>query len=110
MARPLAAERRRTARVLREVTGASLEAFVGDWRTQNVIIRELEVIGEAARHLPERFRDAHPDVPWRTMVAMRNILIHAYPDVDLAQVWQAATVAIPRLLVYLEPLLPPEEM
>jgi uncharacterized protein with HEPN domain len=58
---------------------------------QSAIIRQLEIIGEATKHLSAAFRGNHPDIPWQKMAGMRDILIHAYDAVDLDEVWNAAT-------------------
>jgi uncharacterized protein with HEPN domain len=55
---------------------------------QNTVVRELEIIGEATRSLPEEFRREHPDIEWGDIIAMRNRLVHAYFDVDLNVLWE----------------------
>jgi len=61
----------------------SYEMFVSDKRTINAVIRSLEVLGEAAKHIPPSFRKKHPDIPWGKMAGMRDVLIHDYMGVDL---------------------------
>ena len=56
---------------------------------QDAVVRCLEVIGEATKRLSQDFRDRHPEVPWRAMAGMRDLLIHAYDRVDLEEVWEA---------------------
>jgi uncharacterized protein with HEPN domain len=56
---------------------------------QDALVRCLEVIGEATKRLSQDFRDRHPEVPWRAMAGMRDLLIHAYDRVDLEEVWEA---------------------
>jgi uncharacterized protein with HEPN domain len=72
-------------------------AFAGDEVAQTAVIRWIEVIGEAARGLSEAVRRAHPEVPWRQMVAMRNVLIHGYFDIDVELVWSVAQNDLPKL-------------
>lgn len=61
----------------------------------------------AAKWLSSRFRDSHAGIPWRQMCGMRDVLIHAYDQVDLGRVWLTATTSVPELSAYLKPLLPP---
>jgi uncharacterized protein with HEPN domain len=71
-------------RVERHLAGVSREEFFEGELVQDAVVRQLEIIGEAARNLPEDFRKQHPDVPWGQIVGMRNRLVHAYFQVGLA--------------------------
>ena len=64
---------------------------------QDAFVREIEIIGEAARHVDENFCKQHPQVPWVDMVGMRNKLIHDYFEVNMPMVWDVATKDIPAL-------------
>jgi uncharacterized protein with HEPN domain len=79
------------------VAGVSERQFRERQIVQSAVIRELEVIGEAARNLSEQFRSDHPEVGWLDIVAMRNRLIHAYFDVDLNVVWEVVRDDLPGL-------------
>lgn len=68
------------------------------------IVKDVEIIGEAASRTANATCDAHPEVPWAQIVAMRNRLIHAYFDVDLQVVWDTVTIDLPQLITVLEPL------
>ena len=72
------------------------------------IIRTLEVIGEAAGKVSQDFRDAHPEIPWKDLISMRNRLIHEYFQIDLDKVWDTVQKDIPSLIRLIEPLVPPE--
>jgi uncharacterized protein with HEPN domain len=72
--------------------------------TQAATVRWLEVLGEAAANVPDDLRANHADIPWRQIVGMRNILIHAYPDVLPDRVW-AAVEQLPELQRKLEAIL-----
>jgi uncharacterized protein with HEPN domain len=61
------------------------------------VISWIEIIGEAARGITDELREAHPEVPWRRMVAMRNVLIHGYFDIDVDLVWSVAENDLPKL-------------
>ncbi|MBE7444887.1 MAG: DUF86 domain-containing protein [Planctomycetia bacterium] len=63
------------------------EAFCADRKTQDAVIRNLEVIGEAAGNLPEQIQKAAPEVDWRKIKGLRNILIHEYFGINLPIVW-----------------------
>ena len=63
----------------------------------DAVIRNFEIIGEASVHIPHAFRSAHPDIPWKQMAAMRNILIHEYFGVNVGTVWQTVQVRLPAL-------------
>ncbi|MDF1581165.1 MAG: DUF86 domain-containing protein [Desulfuromonadales bacterium] len=68
--------------------GMSFETFSNDKKTVNAVIRSLEVVGEASKHIPIDFRDEHPEIPWKQMAGMRDVLIHDYMGVDLMTVWK----------------------
>ena len=63
------------------------EAFLADPMTQDAVIRNLEIIGEAAKRVPEASRARAPHLPWREMAGMRDKLVHDYFGVDLELVW-----------------------
>ena len=72
------------------------------------MVREMEIIGEATKRISEGFRSAHPEIPWKKMAGMRDVLIHAYDEVDLDEVWNVSQNAIPELIAMIEPLAPAE--
>ena len=80
--------------------GMDREAFLADLRTQDAVIRNLEIIGEAARNVQRHdpaFVAAHPEAPWAIAYRMCNVLSHGYADVDLGIVWSTAETALPDL-------------
>ncbi|MCX5977666.1 MAG: DUF86 domain-containing protein [Coprothermobacterota bacterium] len=85
------------------------ERFLRDTQRQDSVIRRIEIIGEAARRISPKMREACPDIPWDAMIGMRNLMIHDYDDVDLQVVWRTVQHDLPSLIVRLEPLLPAEE-
>ena len=84
--------------------GMSYEIFAADKKTVNAVIRCLEIIGEATKHIPISFRKKHPDLPWSNMAGMRDVLIHDYMGVDLKTVWKVAQERLPELKPLLEGL------
>ncbi len=83
-------------------------AFLGDPLLQAAVAYKLAVIGEAAGHLSEEFRDAHAVIPWQRIRGLRNHLIHAYGDVDQLAVWRILQHELPALLAYIDPFIPAE--
>jgi len=58
---------------------------------QNWIVHHLQVMGEASRTLSEKFRNAHPEIPWQKIIGMRHVLVHDYFGIDLDIVWRVVT-------------------
>jgi len=79
--------------------------FLEDELIQVWIVHHLERIGEAAARLGREFHEAHPQVPWREMVAMRNLLVHEYFSVDLEEVRETAVRDLPLLKAQIQTLL-----
>lgn len=68
--------------------GMDFAAWQKDQKTIDAVVRNLEIIGEAATHIPNRVQEAYADIPWSKMRSIRNILIHEYFGVDIEIVWQ----------------------
>jgi uncharacterized protein with HEPN domain len=76
---------------------------------QAAVERKLEIIGEASRGVSTTFREAHPEIPWRMIIAQRNVIAHEYGEIKQEKLWLVATESIPELIAALEPLIPPIE-
>ncbi len=68
----------------------------------SALIRQIEIIGEAATKISNDVREQLPEIPWRSMIGMRNMLIHMYDDVNLDTVWYTIRFSIPKLIEDLE--------
>lgn len=77
--------------IQRFLEGVSEDEFYKNVEKQDAVLRRLEIIGEAVKHLPDEIREDHPDVPWRQIAGMRDIIIHEYFGITLAMVWVVAT-------------------
>ena len=83
------------------------KSFLADPMIQDAVIRNLEVIGEASRRVGAEYQAAHPEIPWREMAGLRNILIHDYESVNLEKIWQVVEKELPSVKGALEKILPP---
>ena len=95
-------------KVDRYTEGMSLEDFRGDEKTVDAVVRNISVIGEAARHVPVEIRERYPDVPWLEMRGMRNVVVHEYASVSIPIVWQTAKRNLPPLVRMLQEILEKE--
>jgi uncharacterized protein with HEPN domain len=93
--------------VVRAVRGRTFAEYAADEDLRLAIERRIEIIGEAANRVSQEFREAHSDIPWRKIIAQRNVLAHEYGEVQDEILWRVATVSIPELITLLEPLIPP---
>ena len=92
-----------SAKAIRRFTdGVSREAFKQNEEKYEAVNRKFEIIGEAARRLSPEARNLFPEIPWKLVTAMRNILIHDYDDVDLDVVWDTIQRDVPTLIAHLE--------
>jgi uncharacterized protein with HEPN domain len=84
-------------RIEQYVAGMNEEAFRADRKTVDAVVRNLEVIGEAVKQLPDAVRDLSPQIEWRRIAGLRDILIHAYFGVDEVIVWDIVQTKVPAL-------------
>jgi len=85
--------------------GVSEDGFKRDIGTQDKVLRRIEIIGEAVKGLPDDFIDIHPEVPWRQIASMRDLIIHEYFSIDIDLVWEIVKKKLPELKSKIETML-----
>lgn len=91
-------------KVLNYTDGFDQAGFVTSGLTYDATLRNLELIGEAATHIPDEVRAKYPDIPWRMIIATRNRLIHGYLGIDDDTLWSIVRDDVPNLLTQLRSL------
>ncbi|HOF86627.1 MAG TPA: DUF86 domain-containing protein [Armatimonadota bacterium] len=96
-------------RAIEYTAAISDEDFADDTLIRDATAHAISLIGEAARHLSDDFRQSHADIPWPRIISMRNRLIHAYGDVDVDIVWDTVQRDLPMLIARITPLVSADE-
>src|SRR3546814_62219 len=99
--------REAAARIRMYLDGLDYAGFLGDIRTQDAVVRNLEILGEAAKRLSPEFRAHHPQIEWSQIAGMRDRLIHHYFGVNWEIVWNVVQERLPDLIEHLD--LPTED-
>lgn len=84
------------------------DAFAADRKTLYAVMRALEIIGEAAKRIPDDMRARHPDIDWRGMAGLRDVIIHQYDRIDASVPFHVATAQLPKLIDRLRELIDQE--
>ena len=77
--------------------GSDEKKFADDLMRQDAIIRQIEILGEAARNVSAEYQEQHQHIPWSLMIGMRNKIAHDYSDIDIPEIWRTAKNDIPKL-------------
>jgi uncharacterized protein with HEPN domain len=85
--------------------GHTAVSFAGDRLVGYAVVRAIQLVGQAARGVSGELQTAHPEIPWREMIGMRNVVVHDYADVDLALVWKTVRDDLPGLVERLNAIL-----
>jgi uncharacterized protein with HEPN domain len=96
-------------RVVKSVSGVTYEIFVENQEKHDSVILQIGNIGESANRVSRKFRGAHPEIAWSSIIATRHRMVHGYDLIELEEVWRIAKVSVPELIRQLEPLIPPDE-
>jgi uncharacterized protein with HEPN domain len=98
------------ARRVREfLVRVTQDEFMRSRLHQDAVMRSLQIIGEAARKVLPETKQAHPEIPWHSIIGLRHRLVHDYTRIDVTKVWRVADSDVPDLIKALEPLVPPED-
>lgn len=92
-------------RIEQYIRGKTEGEFLDDYEKQDAIMKRLEVIGEATKNIPKKVKEKHPEIPWKQMSGMRDVLIHEYFGVVMKRVWDTAKNDIPKLKKQISELL-----
>ena len=95
-------------RILLKTERKTADDFFGDEDLQDIVIRQLTIMGEASRKISDTTKDLYPDIPWQKAYGMRNRLVHDYRNVDQEEVWRTIRDDIKEIVRLIEPLVPPE--
>lgn len=95
--------------IRRFAAGLTGERFLSERLAQHGLIRLIQIIGEAARSISPEYKEAHSEIPWAAIIAMRHRLVHEYFHIIPEKVWEVVEKDIPELIPLLEPLVPPED-
>lgn len=87
---------------LQHISETTQEDFYKDLLYQDAVVRRIEIIGEAARRISAETKRKYPQLPWKSMIGMRNVAIHEYDSVDLDVVWDVVQKDLPILISELE--------
>jgi len=93
------------ARIESYTSDTTYEAFAADRKTIDAVVRNVTVIGEAARHLPDEMKERYPEIPWDEMRRIRNAVVHEYFGVSVPLLWRTAVGDLPPLTAMLTKIL-----
>ncbi|MBU0907098.1 MAG: DUF86 domain-containing protein [Nanoarchaeota archaeon] len=91
------------------IKGVSRESFMKNKEKQSAVVRQIEIIGEASKNLPENFKEKYPEISWKEIIGSRDKIIHHYFGVDLGIVWEIVTINLLTLKKQIKDILKAEK-
>lgn len=92
----------RARRIIKYCEDQTYELFLNDEMTMDAVVYNLEIIGEAMTQIPQSIKDKNPDIPWQTMIIMRDTLAYEYREMNPQIIWESVRGLIPDLLIKME--------
>lgn len=89
-------------RIASRTAGQTIANFIAEEDLQDIVVRQLTIVGEALAHISAATKQQYVHIDWRAAIGLRNFVVHEYFRVDLPTVWEAATIALPALLAEVE--------
>ena len=94
-------------KIIGYIKDENFASFIDNDLLKDAVERNLAILGETARKLSKAFKQEHPEIPWRQIIALRNVLIHEYEIINEEEIWEIITRQLPELLPLLEQFMPP---
>jgi len=95
-------------RILEYAEGMDLLKFKQSYMAVDAVVRNFEIIGEAAKNLPSEIKDKYPEIPWKKMYGLRNLISHEYFGIDYEMIWEIITSDLPQNLADIQEILKKE--
>jgi uncharacterized protein with HEPN domain len=92
------------------VNNVTYEKFVDDIKTQDAVVRNIEIIGEAAKNISNKIKDKYAIIPWKSLAGMRDKLIHQYFGVNIDIVWHVVKEELPEIIFQIDEIIEKEKM
>jgi uncharacterized protein with HEPN domain len=89
-------------RITEYIEGKDYKAFKQSYMVVDAVVRNFEIIGEATKNIPEEVQLKYPEIPWRKMIGLRNLISHEYFGIDYDLLWEIATVSLPKNITDLQ--------
>jgi uncharacterized protein with HEPN domain len=97
-------------RIIEYIDDQDFKEFKQNYMVVDAVVRNFEIIGEASKNIPEEIQSKYPEIPWKKMYGLRNLILHEYFGVDYEMIWQIATANLPQNILDLKQLIANEHI